>query len=113
MKYIFVFVFSALFVSGVHRADAQVVGLPVSGRITFVMPCINGLYIVIASPDPKSVGPYIITPAVIPRLWGIVLPGYGFLGRYLPGMQCIIPPIVVPTKGMILEFGTSLVPSVF
>jgi hypothetical protein len=99
--------------SSVQNAKAQVVTLPFAGRIAFVMPCANGLYIVVASPDPKSAGPYIITPAVIPRLWGIVLPSYGILGRYLPGMQCIIPPVVIPTKGAVIEFGTSLLPAVF
>lgn len=88
-------------------------GLPFGGRIGFIMPCINGLFIVVISPDPKSVGPYIITPAVIPHLNYAPFVGNSILGSYIPGIPCYIPPfIIVPTKGAVTEFGTSLVPSI-
>ncbi len=88
-------------------------GLPFGGRIGFIMPCINGLFIVVITPDPKSVGPYIITPAVIPHANYMPFIGHAITGTYIPGIPCYIPPfVVVPTKGAVTEFGTSLVPSI-
>lgn len=88
-------------------------GLPFGGRIGFIMPCSNGLLIVVVTPDPKSVGPYIITPAVIPRASYAPFIGNKILGTYIPGIPCYIPPaIVIPTKGAVVEFGTSLAPSI-
>ena len=88
-------------------------GLPFGGRIGFVLPCINGLLVVVLTPDPKSVGPYIITPAVIPRAFYAPFIGHAIKGSYIPGIPCYIPPfVVIPTKGAIVEFGTSLLPSI-
>jgi hypothetical protein len=88
-------------------------GLPFGGRIGFIMPCANGLLVVVVTPDPKSVGPYIITPAVIPRASYAPFIGNKILGTYIPGIPCYIPPaIVIPTKGAITEFGTSLAPGI-
>jgi hypothetical protein len=88
-------------------------GLPFGGRIGFLLPCANGLMIVVITADPKSVGPYIITPAVIPHANFAPFIGHAILGTYIPGIPCYIPPfIVIPTKGAVTEFGTSLVPAV-
>jgi hypothetical protein len=89
-------------------------GLPFGGRITFLLPCSNGLMIVVFSAiDPKSVGPYIITPAVIPHANFAPFIGNAIKGTYIPGIPCYIPPaIVIPTKGAVTEFGTSLAPGV-
>jgi hypothetical protein len=88
-------------------------GLPFGGRIGFLLPCINGLMIVVVTPDPKSVGPYIITPAVIPHAFYAPFLGNAIKGTYIPGIPCYIPPfVVIPTKGAIVEFGTSLLPSI-
>ncbi len=88
-------------------------GLPFGGRIGFVLPCSNGLMIIVVTPDPKSVGPYIITPAVIPHANFAPFVGNAILGSYIPGVPCYIPPaIVIPTKGAVVEFGTSLAPGI-
>jgi hypothetical protein len=88
-------------------------GLPFGGRIGFIMPCANGLFIVVVTPDPKSVGPYIITPAVIPRANFAPFIGNAILGSYIPGVPCYIPPaIVIPTTGAGTEFGTSIAPGI-
>ena len=88
-------------------------GLPFGGRIGFLLPCINGLMIVVITPDPKSVGPYIITPAVIPHAFYAPFIGNAIKGTYIPGIPCITPLLyVIPTKGAVVEFGTSLLPSI-
>jgi hypothetical protein len=95
-----------------QKSLAIIPGLPVAGRIVSVTPCLNGLYVIVAALDPKSAGPYVIMPTVIPHLWGRVLPTYAIAGSYLPGVQCIMPGFILPTKGAIMEFSTSMLPAI-
>jgi hypothetical protein len=70
--------------------------------------------VVVITPDPRSAGPYIITPAVIPRAFYTPFIGHAIKGSYIPGIPCYIPPfVIIPTKGAVVEFGTSLLPSIF
>lgn len=109
-KIVIIFVVVLVCVSVSFPAISRaVVGLPFGGRIVFVLPCVNGLLIVVAGlPVP---GPYIITPAVIPYAHYAPFPGNKIQGSFVPGIPCYIPPfVVIPTLGAVTKFGTSLVP---
>ena len=109
----FTIILPALLFLAIPHVTHAAKGLPFGGRIGFVLPCINGLMIVVITPDPKSVGPYIITPAVIPRAFYAPFIGHAIKGTYIPGIPCYIPPfVIIPTKGAVVEFGTSLLPSI-
>ena len=115
MKKIIVFLaviaFAVLLVIGPPKIYAAK-GLPFGGRIVYLQPCLNGLLVVVGTPDIKSAGPYIITPATIVRAFYSPLVGNAIKGSYIPGIPCFVGPISIPTKGAITEFGTSLLPSI-
>lgn len=109
-----VFILSTTVVEQTHA-----LGLPFGGRVGFTWPyCLNGFYTVVIGTNAMSSGPFLIPwTAIWKPMYNPYTPGNYIKGSYLPApipcfFYCGIWICTIPTRGTIVEFGTSLVPGI-